>query len=86
MTTLSTKRKVMASMGIPQTATWLRAFIYLVSRLVNAFRLAGFPCHARNVRRSRRVLRAIRRFTEPGMAGRCFSYLRQVDRNFPQFY
>jgi len=79
MTTLSTKRKVMASMGIPQTATWLRAFTCLVSRLVNAFRLAGCPCHARNVRRSRRVLRAIRSFTEPGMAGRCFSYLRQVD-------
>jgi len=53
--------------------------IRLLSRLINMARLAGLPNHRRNVRRSRRVLRAIRRFREPGMAARCLCYLRQVE-------
>lgn len=61
------------------TTSPLRVCILLLSRLLNAVRLAGQPNHQRNVRKSRRVLRAVRRFREPGMAARCLSYLRQVD-------
>jgi len=51
----------------------------LFSRFINAVRLAGLSNHQQNVRKSRRVLRAVRRFREPGLAGSCLSYLRQVD-------
>lgn len=57
----------------------LRVLIILLSKVVNTIRLAGLPSHQRNVRRSHRVLRAVRRFREPGLAGRCLSHLRQVD-------
>lgn len=50
-----------------------------LSRLINAARLAGLTNHQRNVRKSRRILRAVRCFREPGLAARCLSYLRQVD-------
>jgi len=79
MTTLFRKQKVIGGMAAAPTSAWLRYCIRLASRLFNAFRLASSPLHARNVRRSRRVLRALRSFTEPGVVGRCFSYLRQVD-------
>ena len=79
MTTLFRKQKVIAGMTTAPTSAWLRSCIRLASRLFNTFRLAGLPRHVYNVRRSRQVLRAIRSFTEPGVAGRCFSYLRQVD-------
>jgi len=72
-------RTLGASCKHTSPSVWLRICIRLLSRLVNAFRLAGLHKHVRNVRRSRQVLRAIRGFSEPGMAGRCFSYLRKVD-------
>jgi restriction system protein len=50
-----------------------------VSRWVNAARLAYLPGHQRNVRQSRRVLRAVRAFAEPGAAARGLGYLRAVD-------
>ncbi|WP_165390962.1 restriction endonuclease [Pseudoduganella lutea] len=49
------------------------------SRWLNASRLAGLPGHQRNVRQSRRVLRAVRGFTEPGVGARSLAYLRAVD-------
>lgn len=49
------------------------------SRWLNAARIAGLPGHQRNVRQSRRVLRAVRGFTEPGMGARSLAYLRAVD-------
>ena len=79
MTTLFRTQKVIAGMTTAPSSAWLRSCIRLASRLFNTLRLANSPRHARNVRRSRLVLRAIRSFTEPGVAGRCFSYLRQVD-------
>ena len=79
MTTLFRKQKVIAGMTTAPPSAWLRSCIALASRLFNTLRLASSPRHACNVRRSRQVLRAIRSFTEPGVAGRCFSYLRQVD-------
>lgn len=51
----------------------------LLSTAVNTVRLAGLPFHQRNVRKSRRVLREVRQFREPGMVARCLTYLRQVD-------
>lgn len=51
----------------------------LLSWLINAARLAGLANHRRNVRKSRRVLHAVRRSREPGLAARCLRYLRQVD-------
>lgn len=59
--------------------SFLLVCLRLLSRVVNAARLAGLPNHRRNVRKSRRVLRVVRHFREPGLAGRCLSYLRQVD-------
>lgn len=56
-----------------------RLFMVLLSRIVNMIRLVGLANHQRNVRKSRRVLRALRGFREPGMAARCLTYLRQVD-------
>lgn len=38
----------------------------LLSRFINAARLAGLTNHQRNVRKSRRVLRAVRRFSGAG--------------------
>ncbi|KQW93186.1 hypothetical protein ASC94_10940 [Massilia sp. Root418] len=46
---------------------------------MNATRLAYLPVHQRNVRQSRRVLRTVRAFKEPGAAGRSLAYLRAVD-------
>ncbi|WP_395401084.1 restriction endonuclease [Pseudoduganella sp. UC29_106] len=57
----------------------LRGCIPLLSKFLNVVRLIGLPNHQRNVRKSRRVLRTVRRFREPGLAGRCLCYLRQVD-------
>lgn len=57
----------------------LLACMRLLSRFINAARLAGLTNHQRNVRKSRRILRAVRRFREPGLAARCLSYLRHVD-------
>ena len=53
--------------------------IRCLSRWVNATRLAYLPGHQRNVRQSRRVLRTVRAFKEPGAAGRSLAYLRAVD-------
>jgi len=53
--------------------------IRCLSRWVNATRLAYLPGHQRNVRQSRRVLRTVRAFREPGAAGRTLAYLRAVD-------
>ncbi|KQV81009.1 hypothetical protein ASD15_14090 [Massilia sp. Root351] len=53
--------------------------IRCLSRWVNATRLAYLPGHQRNVRQSRRVLRTVRAFKEPGAAGRTLAYLRAVD-------
>jgi restriction system protein len=49
------------------------------SRWVNAGRISGLPGHQRNVRQSRRVLRAVRGFDEPGVGARSLAYLRAVD-------
>ena len=57
----------------------VRVCMRLLSTAVNTVRLAGLPFHQRNVRKSRRVLRAVRQFREPGMVARCLTYLRQVD-------
>lgn len=59
--------------------SFLLVCMRLLSRVVNAARLAGLPNHRRKVRKSRRVLRVVRHFREPGLAGRCLRYLRQVD-------
>ncbi|WP_377705300.1 restriction endonuclease [Pseudoduganella sp. UC29_71] len=53
--------------------------IRCLSRWVNATRLAYLPGHQRNVRQSRRVLRTVRAFEEPGAGGRTLAYLRAVD-------
>lgn len=51
----------------------------MLSKAVNAVRLAGLPLHRRNVRQSQRVLCVIRRFGDAAIAARCLAYLRQVD-------
>ncbi|WP_195763756.1 restriction endonuclease [Pseudoduganella rivuli] len=51
----------------------------MISRLVNTVRLVGRDRHHQNIRTSRKVLRAVRSFSEPGMAARCLAYLRQVE-------
>lgn len=56
-----------------------RFLVRLASRAVNAVRLAGLASHRRRVAQSRRVLRAVRSFEGEAVAGRCFSYLRQVE-------
>lgn len=56
-----------------------RFLVQLASRAVNAVRLAGLASHRRRVAQSRRVLRAVRSFEGEAVAGRCFSYLRQVE-------
>lgn len=53
--------------------------IRCLSRWLNAGRISGLPGHQRNVRQSRRVLRAVRGFTEPGVGARSLAYLRAVD-------
>jgi restriction system protein len=72
-------RRKTAGSGLVSAASCLSVCIRLMSRFVNAVRIMHLPSHAGNVRRSRQVLSAIRGFSEPGMAGRCFNYLRQVD-------
>ncbi|MBY0240260.1 MAG: restriction endonuclease [Burkholderiaceae bacterium] len=56
-----------------------RLAIRCFSRALNALRLARRPGHRRNVRHSRRVLRAVRGLREPGAGGRGLAYLRAVD-------
>lgn len=56
-----------------------RLAIRCCSRWVNAARLSNLPGHLRNVRHSRRVLRAVRGFKEPAVGARCLAYLRAVD-------
>lgn len=55
-----------------------RAFLHLLSRVVNFFRLRGLPGHRDNARASQRVLRRVRGFAEPFMSPHCLCYLRQV--------
>lgn len=56
-----------------------RFAIRYFSRSMNMARLAGLPGHRRNVRQSRRVLRAVRGFKEPDVGARSLGYLRAVD-------
>ncbi|WP_177307735.1 restriction endonuclease [Pseudoduganella namucuonensis] len=49
------------------------------SRWLNAGRISCLPGHQRNVRQSRRVLRAVRGFTAQGVGARSLAYLRAVD-------
>ncbi|MES2260588.1 MAG: restriction endonuclease [Pseudomonadota bacterium] len=49
------------------------------SRSMNIARLYRLPGHRRNVRQSRRVLRAVRGFKEPDVGARSLGYLRAVD-------
>jgi restriction system protein len=56
-----------------------RFAIRCLSRWLNAGRISGLLGHQRNVRQSRRVLRAVRGFTEPGVGARSLAYLRAVD-------
>lgn len=53
--------------------------IRYISRWVNVARLSCLPGHQRNVRQSRRVLRAVRGFIEPGVGARSLAYLRAID-------
>lgn len=50
-----------------------------ISRGINAVRLAGLPAHRQRVRKSRRVLRELRRITGDAAAARVFGYLRKVE-------
>jgi len=56
-----------------------RWILALVSRFVNILRLRGRPAHRANVRRSRKVLRTLRSFGDPGGAARSLAYLRRVE-------
>ncbi|GAB2856258.1 hypothetical protein GCM10027277_26080 [Pseudoduganella ginsengisoli] len=62
---------------------WSRALGRLAIRWcslwVNLTWLSYFPGHQHNVRRSRRVLRKVRGFKEPGAGARCLAYLRRID-------
>lgn len=67
----------------PERRSW-RAQVAAVairtaSRVVNVVRLARLPSHRLNVGRSRRVLRAVRRFWDPLAFPQCMSYLRKVE-------
>lgn len=56
-----------------------RWILILISRFVNFLRLRDLPEHRANVLRSRKVLRTLRSFVEPGCAARSLVYLRRIE-------